>query len=479
MAHLAGDRPAAAAEVNGRLARCSGWEARAAALLGVIHLARNDPASAVVAWQHALEHEMSNQDNTLISIVPRKELARALLQVHRPSDARQELKQVLASAPDPEGFWLLSRAFLQEGAMNDAAVAGERASSFRNENPLLPEPSPFIGSKRCAKCHSSIYIRQQGSRHARSFKHVSELSHLVLPPSRFPDPTKPTVTHTLRRVERNGIEQETDVSGQAYRAVIKYAFGSGHQGVTLVGHDDQGRMCELRLSLYSNGKKAHWDVTLGHPADPTDDGVFLGRPLTKDGVRRCFLCHVTDARAVLESSGSVALDRGIGCEKCHGPGGNHVLAVEADFPDLAIADPLMSSGSVIVNLCAQCHSPRGLNVMPADPMSIRFQATTLTWSRCFKQSKDTLHCVTCHDPHSDVETSRTYYDSKCLPCHNSTALTGGSPAPWMQTRSFKPSEAKKCPVNPVDKCTDCHMPIISNVFPHSRFTDHFIRAHRE
>ena len=89
--------------------------------------------------------------------------------------------------------------------------------------------------------------------------------------------------------------------------------------------------------------------------------------LTDDAVRRCFSCHVTNPQAFLETPAPEAADRAIGCEKCHGPGGNHLLAVAAKFPDLAIARPSLASGARVVKICAQCHSPRGKTVEPDDP----------------------------------------------------------------------------------------------------------------
>ena len=121
-------------------------------------------------------------------------------------------------------------------------------------------------------------------------------------------------------------------------------------------------------------------------------------------------------------AGPEAADRAIGCEKCHGPGGNHLLAVAARFPDLAIARPSLASGARVVRICAQCHSPRGKPVEPDDPTSVRFQGTTLTWSRCYTESNDKLDCVTCHDPHRDASTSTAHYEAKCLSCH-----AGGTP----------------------------------------------------
>ena len=157
----------------------------------------------------------------------------------------------------------------------------------------------------------------------------------------------------------NQLEQETHAAGRVFHAVVEYAFGSGDRGLTLVGRDDHGQARELRLSHYRGETQSIWDVTAGHPVHPSDLAENLGQPLTADAVRGCFLCHVTNPQAVTEGSGPGADDHGIGCEKCHGPGGNHVLAMADKFPDLAIARPTLSTGTPIVNLCAQCHSPLG------------------------------------------------------------------------------------------------------------------------
>ena len=156
----------------------------------------------------------------------------------------------------------------------------------------------------------------------------------------------------------SSFEQETRVGNQVYSAVVEYAFGSGDRGLTLVGRGDKGQAFELRLSHYRTETGTRWDVTSGHILRPDEPDRYLGESLSEDAVRRCLSCHVTNAQAILKASGPGASDHGIGCEKCHGPGENHVLAVKAGFPDLAIIDPRMASGSRVVALCAECHSPR-------------------------------------------------------------------------------------------------------------------------
>ena len=73
-------------------------------------------------------------------------------------------------SPDPEAYWLLSRAYLQERALPEAlADLRNRPARSVTSNPLVPEPGPFVGSQACAPCHRATFHSQQSSRHARTF----------------------------------------------------------------------------------------------------------------------------------------------------------------------------------------------------------------------------------------------------------------------------------------------------------------------
>jgi Tetratricopeptide repeat len=122
-------------------------------LLGTVELSLNNPAAAVVFWQNALQHTPAGPGAGSPPAVPAKDMARALLRAGQPAEARHRLQSLLAESPDPEAFWLLSRTFLQERAMPEALAAWKRGGSFRDENPLVPEPARFVGSEGCAPCH--------------------------------------------------------------------------------------------------------------------------------------------------------------------------------------------------------------------------------------------------------------------------------------------------------------------------------------
>jgi tetratricopeptide (TPR) repeat protein len=460
------DRAAAAEEIAEQLVRRPGWEARGQLMLGTFRAENNDPVGAARALQRGFELDPAGKTLAPRPVAPlQRVLVRSLLQTGQPGEARRNLKGLLGSGSDPMDAWLLSRCFIQEKNWEQAGAALKAAGSFREVFPSEPEPAPFVGALRCAKCHDAICQSHMASRHATTFSQAREPQAFALPNRPVPDPGDPAVTHTLER-RQDGIQVETRVGDQVCRALAQYAFGSPDHYVTLVGPDDQGQSRMIRISFFRSPKGAGYDVSSGlelHPAHPDE---FLGKPLdNRDGQRRCLSCHTTNFRSILDQVGPESTDRSIGCEACHGPGGNHVLAVEAQFPDPAIISPKSENGSPAINLmCGRCH---GLTQAVAvtgpedDPGWLRFQTVTLSRSRCYSESDETLNCVTCHDPHANAEKSAAHYETKCLSCHDSS-----------------PALNSRCPVSPAKGCLDCHMPKIWVQATHAFKSDHNIRVHR-
>jgi hypothetical protein len=497
-AYLAADLLDEAARTAADLAGRPDWESRAEALQGMIRLERNDPEGAANYWRRALDRPrpVVKAAGVPDPIIPTTELALALLRADRLDEAGQRLRNVRAGSPDPEVAWLLSRIALRRKDWSAARGSFEQSGSFRADHPMMAEPASYVGASRCAECHRAEFQLQQASRHARTFLRAGETGGLNLPGLPAQDPADRSVVHELRRDSEGRIHQKTEAAGRVLEAVVQYAFGSGDRGLTLVGRDPAGNPYELRLSDYPADpspttavkRASEWDVTFGQPLKRVPVERYLGRPLSENEVRRCLTCHVTDPKSILDGSGACASDRAISCERCHGPGGNHLLAVEGKLleVDPAIARPTMASGARIVKLCAQCHSPRGHEVSRDDPISVRFQGATLTWSRCYTESGDALDCITCHNPHRDASTSAAHYEAKCLECHSRQANSpsqadAARPAPQRsrQRASRDASSRTICPVNPSTDCIGCHMPTVPGVIPHSAFTDHFIRVHRD
>ncbi len=466
-----------AARAAERLAALPGWEARGDLMLGRIRAEQSDPAAAAEALRHALArpdqwHGADRPERI------RKQLARLLLRTGRPDQAREAIRQVAGASDDPEACWLLGRCDLQQGTLTGADVSAS-ARSYRDAHPLEPEPAPFVGEAECRDCHQPIFDSQHHSRHARTFVHKERLPTLPVPDRPVADPDSPAAAHTF---DRGGgdLSVQTRVEDRVLRTIVDYAFGSGDRGLTLVGHDRENRPFEYRLSHYPD--PVGWDVTSGQPRGTGQAALYQGMRITADAVRRCLVCHTTNPRSITTRSGPESADVAIGCERCHGPGGHHLKALAAGADDPAIARPTLADGPAIVGLCGQCHSPRDpeLPMIPGTIESVRFQGTTLTWSRCYTEGRDALDCVNCHDPHRNVETSTAWYESRCLDCHSTRPAGDRQPASIARRSArSRPATGSTCPVQPERGCIECHMPRVKIPMAHATFTDHFIRVHRE
>ena len=448
-----------------RLSKVPGAEARGDLLVGLLAIEQADPSTAADRLDRALTRDPSLRGAPASPDQARKLLARARIQLGKAAEAKAPLAAVLASGTDPEASWLLSRALLLTDDLGGASAAWEASGGYGEESAFAREPAPYVGSARCAPCHAGVHQSQQNSLHARTLFAGRDLDRVDLPKGPVADPVTKGVVHDFRR-EGGKLRLETRVDDETYRAVIEYALGSGDRGLTFVGRDEAGQAREVRISSYESGKL--WDRTVGQHAWPPDHAGYLGMAMSPDDVDICLHCHATIGKAVRDDVGPTVADRGIGCERCHGPGGAHVKAVESKFPDLAIARPQTFSADRLVKLCAQCHSPRGnAAIDPDDKTNVRFHALELVRSRCYTESDGAFSCVTCHDPHHDADTSPAHYEAKCLACHGG----GGGKA---EVAAAKARTA--CPVNPSGDCLKCHMPAVSDAFPYISFTDHFIRA---
>jgi predicted CXXCH cytochrome family protein len=464
-----------------RLSGQPGWEARGSMMQGAIRLELNNVAGAANSFRRALELDPAEIDKSPDPIKLRKAIARTFLRMARSADATNVLQPIQQRAPDEETNWLLSRVYLQEGDKTRALAALKQAGSYRAVNPLESEPSPFVGEARCEQCHPAIFRDSLASRHTQSFYRGAQLAALPLADGPLPDPDDPEVTHTFQK--RDGmVREETRVGHEVFDAVIDYAFGTADRYLTTVSRDASGGYHVSRLSYYQTPEGKGWDrsvLDLTHPTRAQPAGFQGYAVAVQGGLARCLYCHVTNARAGNESPGPETADRAIGCERCHGPGGNHITAVGAGFPDPAIVNPAGASPeAVTIKQCNDCHVLRQefQEQEPDNPGWVRSQGVGWGRSRCNTESGGAFGCVTCHDPHQSARAvSTAEYEAKCLTCHAATRQPAVKAAPTSMVGTSPGLTFRSCPINPSQGCVGCHMPPVRIDLLHMNLTDHYIR----
>jgi hypothetical protein len=331
-------------------------------------------------------------------------------------------------------------------------------------------PEGYVGAARCAECHPAQFASQSQSEHAHALAPSS--AHRLR--SEFP---------TGRRYLRAGRYQfEFNREGEAFelrawdadqeaRMGLDWAFGAGTQAVTFVTRANAGAYLEMALSYYPASRT--FGTTPGQePMGLGSLATALGRLYASNsaefGIRNCFGCHSTGPVALRSEGELVPLTPGIQCESCHGPGAEHVTAAsQGNRAKLIqpIRDLRQMSASGLNQFCGSCHrlpAPSGIEIDWNVSWNVRHQPVYLSQSLCFRQSRGTLSCLTCHGPHDSLVQNDGYYDAKCRDCHTTTLR--------------KPASA--CGSVAAANCIDCHMPRVS---PQSnlRFTNHWIGVYGE
>lgn len=332
--------------------------------------------------------------------------------------------------------------------------------------PELAAPSNpgYLGPHACAPCHAERVDEFLQTSHFRTCRrpdpatmgsgftsenntYVSRVPGLKFEMSRVGDEFFQTaVQQTIGGVNRT-------------RSRIDLVYGAGTADEVFLSWHDDGELLELPVAWLTTTRE--WAVSHFNPYSAGD----FARPLTL----RCFECHMTWFEHVAGSANQYRQQNailGVTCERCHGPGRDHVQHHEKNPQDdvpHAIVQPVSLSRDRQTDLCIQCHSnyinPRGpaLSYRPGEPLDHAYRPVTpkhseddhvanqihyLKQSACFQKS-DTLTCITCHDPHEPPSDSHTrLVQNACSKCHQ--------PADC--------GEQPRLPEAVRPNCTGCHMP---------------------
>jgi tetratricopeptide (TPR) repeat protein len=335
----------------------------------------------------------------------------------------------------------------------------------------------WVGSKVCAGCHPSIYQRYSVTPMATS----SGTAGTGSLPERFDHSTFSGSGYQYS-VTRDGEAyilgmRKQDGSEPAFQRRLRYFAGSGTAARSFL-IDIDGFLYEAPATYYS--ASGQWNFSPGYGAYSYP---FLTRAITPG----CLDCHASGVRPIAGTQNGYEsppfLEGGAGCERCHGPGGNHVRSAKAGN----IVNPAKLERQRRDSVCEQCHLSGEIRVERAGKsqsdfvageklpdytvafvrasssprMKVTSHVENLAQSACKRASSDRMWCGTCHDPHfAPAGAERVaWFRSKCLTCHT--------------TRDCKGQAATRTAAK--DDCTACHMPRggVSDA-EHVVYTDHSI-----
>ncbi len=315
----------------------------------------------------------------------------------------------------------------------------------------------YVGNSVCAPCHAGIFSTYRTTPMARSSGVVSG----TVPEGSF----RHASSETEYQTDRSGAVRVSTRSRTTERK-LDYFIGSGATGQSFL-YSENGFLFQAPITWYS--QQTRWDVSPGYESDTVSR---WSRAIDPD----CLNCHSSQVRSAEGFQNLYAkppfAQAGIGCERCHGPGSEHVKG------RARMINPARLDAARRDAVCAQCHMSGEARV---DRAGMRFKdyrpgallseyvayfvyqsapalkATNyvekLAASRCRLVSGDRLWCGTCHQPHRvpAAEERVAWFRERCLGCHQS----------------------KECARGP--DCASCHMPsqrVIGG--GHGMLTDHSI-----
>lgn len=415
---------------------------------------------------------------------------------------------------------------------NDGSVANSSASATLTQVLATSPTEGYVDDHLCAECHAELY---------ESYQKVGMANSYYLPNQKPPieDFENNHYYHAAsdRHYEmesRDGVlyqrRYQRDNSGKRFNELevrVDAIMGSGNGVRSYLYQTEAGEIFQMPLAWYAKAKK--WRLNPGY-----DNANHLG--FQRKVNRECMFCH--NAYPVNAAPGSdtywqpdvfpKTLPHGIGCQRCHGPGQQHIeLAQQNDADNLAVlasvVNPSKLSQDLEDDVCLQCHMQPSSQILselvrfdrgeysyrPGEPLhkyralldykvSDRPKATTqneepeerfeinhhayrLRQSKCYTQSGGDLSCIACHDPHKKIapEAIVQHYRTSCLQCHNipdCDTAAGIESAQVNDGQSQEVGGQRDAHQGAMADCAGCHMPERrTHDVIHATMTDHKIQ----
>src|SRR5436305_2815550 len=185
----------------------------------------------------------------------------------------------------------------------------------------------YVPDRVCRGCHEALYTSYQEVGMARSF-------YRPTPERRFEDFAAPPYYHAPSRqylqiiprgdglVFRRWQKGTGDEPVHLFEQPVDWVLGSGHHARTYLYRTPDGALFQLPLAWYT--QEHRWGMAPGYDR-PDHEGVL------RRVRRECLFCHngYPDVAAGSDATGQpqlfpAELPAGTGCQRCHGPGAEHV-----------------------------------------------------------------------------------------------------------------------------------------------------------
>ena len=385
----------------------------------------------------------------------------------------------------------------------------------------LSDSTTYVGINTCKQCHQEIYQTFIQTGMGKSFDEASRLKSSAKFDQQLIHDTyknfyyQPFWADDSLHVKEFRLEGRDTVYSRTEK--ISYIIGSGqHTNSHLT--DVNGYLCQAPATFYT--QRGTWDLPPGF------EHGFNSRFSRKIELE-CMSCHNGYPKIVKGSENKYEfIPKGIDCERCHGPGSEHVkqkqsgnLVDTAIAIDYSIVNPAKLPVALQLDICQRCHIQGNavlnegktffdfrpgmhlsevMNVfMPVfkgdeDSHIMASHAERLKMSTCFistsakvkrqtpknelKPYQDAMTCVTCHNPHVSVKvTGDEVFNNACKSCHKSPIPTFPK-GEGVIGKTINCSEDKSKRNAVQDNCVLCHMPKNNTIdIPHVTVTDHYIR----
>lgn len=334
-------------------------------------------------------------------------------------------------------------------------------SELEIDIPLVNTNPGYLGAQACGECHESrLHEFQQTRHHFASYAPDDRLTSPGFDDVKVTIPTHlPNAEFLMQRqgssyaqnlLTRNGVGASTS------KVAFAYGLGGSADEVFFAWHGNELRELPLGWLHPFDQWGAQQFTSPDHPTD-----------FSRVTTTRCVECHTTWFEHRLGTDNVYRPDSflgGISCERCHGPGREHVehhRQHPKETASVGIVHPGHLTRDRRMDLCGQCHSnsifrrTELFSFRPGDDLQQHFrqhltpnfeddnvanQVKYLSQSKCF-QASDTMSCVTCHSPHH-TQTAAEQGRASCRNCHESSDC----------------GEQERLPVELRDNCATCHMP---------------------